>query len=502
MKKKCLRGLRCLLINPEIYPCDLRGESHAMDKWKSERGMNFGLLQAATILIRNEAQVRIIDMEEDPGVDIIREINKFEPNLVGIGNISCYSYINTVRVIEKIKINFPEIVVYASGQNVTMATFLFENIKVKPDYLLIGYTESTLTEVSESVLTGNPLESHAGVIACKTAGAEWYKKPIPGCIDHELDDYAFLEYEIYPNWRTHLPLVEESRGCPFTCNFCGNTKVTAANKWFYRKSAQTIVDEIERVLRLWEVPGKLPIILMCSNFGTNAEDTINFLDKVSYLSERVSFMAALRVDSQWEKYADKMQPVFEQVHFGLESASHEILQRMGKTTDPQQYLDKAANAFKTFSDLGMHVGCNFIFGYPGENGRTIGETLKFLLENKHYIDSLWGGSLIEYPGCPLTDQMEEYQREFGTQRVRTSDFSDILHAYPISPSGSLNFEQVAMLSTIVMKMFNTKDTFYQHYKWYPGLLGEDYSLLGKQKFYELFLEGLKDYTSLGMDYKL
>lgn len=493
-----LRGMRVLMINPQIFPCDLRGESHAADQWKSERGMNFGLLQAATLLIHKGAEVKIIDMEEDQNLILSDEIRDFQPMLIGIGNISCYTFINTAKIIEEVKKLAVEIPVYVAGQNVTMATFMFEKLEVKPDYLLIGYTENSLVGLCSAIIKNTDTENINGIIKCSTATHNEYIHPNYGEISEKIDEYAFLEYEVYPHWRTHLPLVEESRGCPYSCNFCGNSKVTSKCR-FHRKSGEIIVEELKRVIKMWKSTEKLPVILMCSNFGTNSDDTIDFLNCVNPLQEDISFMAALRVDTSWEKYANLMKPVFEQVHFGLESASPEILLRMNKTSNPQIYLEKATKAFKTFSDMGIHVGCNFIFGYPGESGKTMGETVKFLLDNKEHIDSLWGGALIEYPGCPLTEKMETYREMFGTSRVRLSKFSDILSAYPIRPSDTLSFEQVVNMSTLVMKMFNNPDTFYQHYKWYPGLLGEGYTLLKLKEFYELFFEGIEDLSSVGMD---
>ena len=380
-----------------------------------------------------------------------------------------------------------------------MATFLFKDLTIKPDYLLIGYSEETSIEIANAILKSEVIESKPGIINCKTAPEELYLNPTPASQLDDLDQYAFLEYELYPNWNTHLPLVEESRGCPHSCEFCGNSVICKNNKRFYRKSSEIIKKELHRVWQLWGEYAKTSIILMCSNFGTIASDTIDFLNKVNTIADEVSLMAAMRVDSDWEQFVHLMSPCFEQIHFGLESGSPEILLRMNKTKNPEHYLEKASKAFRAFSKENIHVGCNFIFGYPGENGKTLSETFLFLLNNKPYIDSLWGGSLIEYPGCPLTKKFEEYSQLYGLRREVLSNYCDILHAYPLSPSNSLSFSQVSLTATILMKMFNTKKTFYEHYKWYPGLISGNGRLLDESNFYSLFLEGIAHIEDLGAD---
>jgi hypothetical protein len=172
---------------------------------------------------------------------------------------------------------------------------------------------------------------------------------------------------------------------------------------------------------------------------------------------------------------------------------------MNKTINPKEYLKSAEKAFEAFKNKGIHVGCNFILGYPGENGQTLSETLKFLLNNKGYIDSLWGGSLIEYPGSPLVKQMDNFNKQFGTKREVLSPYSEMLESYPISPSYAFNFQQMSLLSTIIMKLFNTRTTFYEHYKWYPGLVGNNATLLDEKSFYQLFLNNVERVEELGFD---
>lgn len=490
-----LDGLRCLLINPALFPTDLRGESHARGKWKSERAINFGLLVIASHLAKHGAEVTVVDLEETPD-GLVPALHAATPHLVGIGNISCYGLLSTLDVISACRAMDPSIRVVVGGQNAALSLPLFQRASVQPDWLVAGSGEEAVLAIGRAVVDNVRLPPMAGVHGM-TPGTEPASAPLSPAV--AADRSAFLLYDLWPQWRAFFPLIEESRGCPFSCSFCANEGVGGRN--YLGKSPDVIVREIERARALWGCSDEMPVVLMCANFGTHPAPTREFLTLMRAKRSQYRLLAAMRVDGRWAEYVALMGGVFDQIHFGLESGSPTILGRMGKAHEPHRYLSMAEQAFKAFHDQKIHVGCNFILGFPGENGSTVTETMSFLLKNRDNIDSLWGGALIEYPGSPFAARMDEYSASFGTRRRRVSDFCDRIGAYPIDPSSTYTHEQMAQLGLHLMKLFNGADTFYEHYRWYPGPRPSpenDLAFYGRDEFYDLFLEE-QDGRSLGYD---
>jgi hypothetical protein len=62
------------------------------------------------------------------------------------------------------------------------------------------------------------------------------------------------------------------------------------------------------------------------------------------------------------------------------------------------------------------------------------------------------------PGSPLWHDFSSFERRFGS-RLLKNEFWDSIHIYPADPSSELSFEQMNILSTLVSKMFQTKEKY-------------------------------------------
>lgn len=485
MGKQALKGLRFLFCNPRLNPYDLRGESHAPGKWKSERAMNFGLLVVASYISKLGAEVTIADFEESPG-KIETHLRAVDPHVVAVGNISCYGFLDTLDIVKRVKAADKGILTVVGGQNARLSEKLFAAAACSPDVLVSGAGEKALLDIGTAVLNSRRMT--------EVPNASWRHKSRMITVSGTaipLEESAFLHYELYPGYRNFFPLVEESRGCPCRCNFCGNMGYGSRPPFYQRKDPRLLAKEVGHAFRTWRPTKEFPCVLMCASFGNHSGDTKEFLSLIRKKDMGTRFLAAMRVDAPWEAYAKEMGPLFDQVHLGLESGSPEILLRMKKTTSPGTYLRKASNAIRRLHGLGIHVACNFILGSPGENRRSLQETLGFLLSHRDSLDSLWGGACIEYPGCPISTDITRLEAELGTHRRIVSPYCDELQAYPLDPSHDFTFEQMAGMSQLLMKLFNSKAKFYEHYRWYPGpssRKGDPLAFYPEEKFFKLLFK--------------
>jgi len=158
-----------------------------------------------------------------------------------------------------------------------------------------------------------------------------------------------------------------SRGCPFSCNFCSKPVFGS----FYRnRSATSIVDEIEDIQtygyeRVWFSDDIFPI---------NKKLVEGVCSEINQRGLDIEWGCLCRSDLMNEELARKMKKggCF-QVFFGLESGNNEVLKMMNKAITVEQ----SKLAVNSCVKAGIKVGGFFILGYPGENNKTMLETIKF-----------------------------------------------------------------------------------------------------------------------------
>lgn len=469
---RSLAGLRCILINPFLHPQDLREEVQSSSSGeKHESGMNFGILVVATVLSRLGAYVRILDFQTNPNnwrLELEEAVSEVTPHWVGIGSLSVYSYLPTVEILKAIKIISSEIVTVVGGQNGHNFAILDEKLELVNilDFIVAGDGEVATIELSLSLLAASKRDYRGLVpyneISPKTRHIAFAPKVA-------LDEISsFLEYEIYPNFKSLWPVIEESRGCPFSCDFCANpTQGGAAIRY---KSPDLLNRELKHLFRTYGNPSGMPVVLMTSIFGTNTEITREFFETLSSNSPSYTprFVASTRVDLDINPYIDLVAPFFDQIHFGLESGSVDVIARMRKARNPYQYLERARSSFQAWHDRGVHTAANFIVGYLGETDTSIRESISFIGSCRENLDSVWGGGLMAYPDSPFSRTFGIDSLPLGATAERISPFCDVLKTYPISPSAEVTYNMVLDYTRQVHKIFFNEQSYYNHYKWYVG----------------------------------
>ena len=219
---------------------------------------------------------------------------------------------------------------------------------------------------------------------------------------------GFLETP-YPAWdlvqlRSYsLPLVnrpymivETSRGCPYSCDFCV-APIHQGHK-FRERSAKALVDEMERGYREFGI-----------DFFYLWADTVTL--NVKSFSAFCEELIARRLPLRWfgNARADNLtDPAF--VHrlrrsgcwmlaLGIESESEEIRKDRVKRLERQ----KIQTAFRNMRDAGIKSFAFFIFGYPGETLETMNQTIEYAIALDPDFANFYPA--VPYPGTALYDKV-------------------------------------------------------------------------------------------------
>ena len=243
----------------------------------------------------------------------------------------------------------------------------------------------------------------------------------------------------YPAWdlvaldRYALPLVnkqyvivETSRGCPYTCDFCV-APVHQGHK-FRERSATALVDEIERSYRERGV-----------EFFYLWGDTVTL--NVKSFSAFCEELIARKLPIQWfgNARADNLtDPAF--VHrlkragcwmlaLGIESESDQVRKDMVKRLE----REKIQAAFRNMRDAGIRSFAFFIFGYPGETPATMEQTIDYAIELDPDFANFYPA--VPYPGTAL---YEKCVRESLLPAEASDDWSKMEYSYYMLRGNGLN----------------------------------------------------------------
>ena len=225
-------------------------------------------------------------------------------------------------------------------------------------------------------------------------------------------------------------LVETSRGCPYTCDFCV-APIHQGHK-FRERSATSLVDEMERSYRELGVQF---FYLWGDTVTLNVKSFTAFCDELIARQLPIQWFGNARADNLTD-------PAF--VHrlrragcwmlaLGIESESDDVRKDMVNRLEPQ----KIQSAFKNMREAGIKSFAFFIFGYPGETLSTIELTTNYAIALDPDFANFYPA--VPYPGTAL---YEKCVREH-LLRPEDADWARMEYSYYLLRGNGLD-EKVVM----------------------------------------------------------
>jgi radical SAM superfamily enzyme YgiQ (UPF0313 family) len=216
----------------------------------------------------------------------------------------------------------------------------------------------------------------------------------------------FPAWDLLPLEQYTLPLegkpyvlVETSRGCPYTCDFCV-APIHQGHK-FRERDAKAIVDEIEQATRTL---GITYFYLWGDTVTLNAKTFSRFCDELIARDLGIHWFGNARADNL-------VSPEFVRtlrrsgcwmLSMGIESESEDVRKDMVKRLEEQ----KVRTAFRNLREAGIKSFAFFIYGYPGETVETMERTTRYAIELDPDFANFYPA--VPYPG---TDLYEKVKRE-------------------------------------------------------------------------------------------
>lgn len=356
--------MKIALINPGI-PGALRKE-------------NLGLAYLAAAL--EAAGHRTVVLDEIAGQDVETGLDAFRPDVAALSCMTMFAP-RAYALADRIRAKRGVPIVFGGVHPTALPQEALEH----GDCVIRGEGEIALPKALdagrlEGVIEGEPVE-------------ELDTLPLPARDRLDLGFYANAREGFAGFSYRNLGLIT-SRGCPYACEFCVNSK---RNVPFRMHGVDRVIEEMRYLV------------------GRHRIESVSFFDEHAAMRpERWSAICERMIREgfdtlRWEcqMHAGRATPELLalmkragciQVGIGFESGSQRILERMDKRATVEENLEAA----RRIREAGLRIRGCFIIGTPGETAEDIRETERFIKTAR--IDFVSVNFMTPYPGSLLFDR--------------------------------------------------------------------------------------------------
>jgi radical SAM superfamily enzyme YgiQ (UPF0313 family) len=318
--------------------------------------------------------------------DLCRNI----PDMIGF---STYLW-NRQLVIETcriIKVKFPAVLLFAGGAEATALPLkLLEHAPF--DFVVKGEGEIVLTEVMNRLLNSDTLDGIPGVFL-KGAKLNPAKDQQPVMNLNALPS-PYLTGTMDPCRYSGL-WWELSRGCPFKCGFCFESRGVAGVR-------QISQERIRKELELFEEKKVNQIFVLDPTFNCDMKRAKIILRLIHKTAPLIHFTFEIRTEFIDREIAGLFAGLHCSLQVGLQSAHPEVLANVNRTIDTVKYAKKIS----LLNQAGAIFGLDLIYGLPGDTPAGFKESLNYALGlQPNHLDIF---PLAVIPGTALYDQAESF----------------------------------------------------------------------------------------------
>ncbi len=358
-----------------------------------------GLAWIAAVLERAGHKVRIIDSPTE-GIDLgsfISEVKAWGPDVVGLTALTptIYKAYDTVKAIKEYDKDLPVIM---GGPHVT---FMYdEALSHGVDVVVRGEGEYTTLELVNTLervgMDRDALKEVKGIVFTDRNGEVVRTRDRP--IIRNLDELPFPARHLLPMDKYTIfgkPIriihVMASRGCPYGCSFCSTSYYWG--RMIRYRSAKNVADEIEDAVNRYKAR---TIVFTDDEFTLGKRFVYEFLRELDERGLDINFSCGSRVDTiDREMMKALMDHGCTALYFGVESASQDTINRIGKRIT----IDQAIRVFQWVHELKANAVASFVIGFPWETIDDMKRTAKFATK----LDPSYAQFTVAtpYPGTPL-----------------------------------------------------------------------------------------------------
>ncbi|HPD18033.1 MAG TPA: radical SAM protein [Candidatus Goldiibacteriota bacterium] len=309
--------------------------------------------------------------------EIIKKIREFKPEIIGFKLWIGEGFVNSIKIAETIKREFPDVRIFAGGPQVD---WFGENIYRFGfgeffEALAYGEGEETICDIADSVEGKIKLRDIPNLIYKENGNIKkTFTKRIENLESIEMPIYSEdIYYPMDDNKKIKIIMLDESRGCPNKCSFCMHPN-KSGNYWRTKKP-EKIVDEIEYLVKnyrtnIFRFAGSNPPPHLKRDI---AQEIIKRGLKIKY----GAFGHARGMT--FDDYKLLKESGCISLFFGVESGSQYILD---KAMNKGNKVNQIKESLIMCREAGIKAIASIIMPSPFDTEETMEETYKLLVETR------------------------------------------------------------------------------------------------------------------------
>jgi radical SAM superfamily enzyme YgiQ (UPF0313 family) len=342
-------------------------------------------------------KTNLYDLEDNP-IQIARELAKKDLYAIGL-SIYLWNrdwFDSFTKEIEALNKN---IIIFAGGSEISANATSF-NLNLYR-FLVSGEGEETTIIALKKLINGEPL-IHKGILS--------KENPTYSLSDNvDLDSLSspFLTEVCDPFLDENCSILwEMTRGCPFKCGFCFESKGlrTVRNYPFERIEAELNYIVSKKIK---------DIFVLDPTFNIDKKRTIKILNLIKEKAPDIHFTFEIRAELIDEDIAKAFSEIFCSLQIGLQSIHSDVL----KTVNRNFKLDLFKEKISILEKLNLVYGLDLIIGLPNDNLAKFKESLDFTVFCKPSNIDIFLLSLL--PGTKIYDEIDKYQIKYNKESPYT-----------------------------------------------------------------------------------
>jgi radical SAM superfamily enzyme YgiQ (UPF0313 family) len=255
-----------------------------------------------------------------------------------------------------------------------------------------------VAEHADAVCIGEAEELFPQMLADAAAGRlkKFYRRDTVASLEGmPAPRWDLLNASKYVWYRPYV--IQQSRGCPYVCDFCAERRLNGDYGYRYRPTAE-VVDEIKRC-------GSRHIFFAASQFAGNVDRAMELMEALIPLKIRWStlFSAHYCLDEKFMDLAKRSGLLH--VNTGVESINQQTLATMHKN------FNKASEYSRMIHNLhkrDISYSLNFVFGSDSDDDSVFDATLRLLHEYK--VHTAYFNILVPLRGTAMHQKFKEEGR--------------------------------------------------------------------------------------------
>ncbi|MBP1628200.1 MAG: radical domain iron-sulfur cluster-binding oxidoreductase with cobalamin-binding-like domain [Holophagaceae bacterium] len=297
------------------------------------------MLASALRLALPEIETRLLDLFlGQSAAECADRILASDPDAVGL-SVYVWNRPLFLEIAAILKARRPSLVIFAGGAE---ATADLAGVAAEPsiDFVLPGEGELIIQEAMGRLLAGERITDSLRPVPVDDLGA----LPSPyldGTMD--LGNYTGALWEL-------------SRGCPFKCDFCFESRGTAGIR-------RIPMARVEAELAIFAESGIREVFVLDPTFNFHKDEAKAILRLIAERAPHIHFFFEIRSEFIDREMAELFAGIRCTLQIGLQSAHLDVLKRIGRSFDPGDFEAKLL----LLHQAGVPYGFDLIYGLPGDS---------------------------------------------------------------------------------------------------------------------------------------